>query len=103
MTKLLHGPSDILPYRVQWDGTAELNDASDNDDGWLQSRTISNSQWIPPTGMTVVSSNNDTVAAWCTLRNDSAPKGATRTLINRITTNDGLVEDAIFELKIEDY
>ena len=54
-------PDDTDLYWVVWCDEAGVNDASANDHGELQGETISTSTWTADTGITIESSNTNSV------------------------------------------
>jgi len=71
-------PGALLDYTVDW----EL---------WLSSDTIATSSWSADTGITVVTSTNDTTSATVWLSGGTA--GTVYDVVNRIVTAGGRTDD----------
>ncbi len=74
-------PNGVAIYTIDWDT-------------WLTSvngGTISTSTWLVPTGLTSIAETN--TATTTTIKLSGGTAGVTYTLVNRITTSAGLIED----------
>ena len=85
--KMLKDPDAILDYRVDWTE-------------WLNGDTISNSQWIVPSEMTLQSSTNDATSATAWL--SGGVVGSSHDVTNRITTAAGRTDDRTITFHIQE-
>lgn len=81
-------PSSTLDYGVDWSN-------------WLATgEEITSSQWIIPTGLTLVSESNSTTAASVFIRGGVADR--TYVITNRIETNQSRIDDRSMMIKCEE-
>ena len=92
-------PDASLIYTFDWANDGP-NDASQDDDGWLQSATIATSSFVVPTGLTnVIDTNDDTTAS---IKLSGGRVGKIYIVTNRITTDGGEGDDRSIEIKIKE-
>ena len=91
-------PDAILLYTFDWANSGP-NDASLDDDGWLQSATISSSSFVlSSSDITNVIDTNDTTTA--TVKLSGGKDGKTYIVTNRIVTNGGETEDRSIQINV---
>jgi hypothetical protein len=90
-------PDATLIYMFDWANDGP-NDASLDDDGWLQSATISSSSFVlSSTDLTnVIDTNDDTTAS---IKLSGGKHGKDYTVTNRVVTNGGETEDRSIKIK----
>ena len=81
-------PNATLPYSVDWGAN------------WLGSDTIADSSWTVPAGLTQVSSSFTTKIATVVISGGTS--GQSYTLVNRITTALGYIDDRSIQVVIQD-
>lgn len=84
MTTFLKDPDAVLDYQLDW---------SD----WLDSDTISTSEWIVPAGITNDSDTETTTTTTIWLSGGTA--GTIYSLVNRIVTAGGRTQDQTIKIK----
>ncbi len=90
-------PNATLIYTFDWANNGP-NDASQDDDGWLQSATISTSTFILPSDLTNVTDTNTTTTA--SIKISGGRNGKNYIVTNRIVTDGGETEDRSIEIKV---
>lgn len=79
-------PDAILDFEINWTD-------------WLAGRTITNSTWTAPAGITIQSSSNNATIAGVKLSGGTWAQNYE--LVNHIVTNDGLQQDGSITIKIQ--
>ena len=92
-------PDASLIYTFDWANNGP-NDASLDDDGWLQSAVISNSTFVLHADLTNVTDTNDDTTA--SIKISGGRNGKNYTVTNRITTDGGEIEDRSIEIKVRE-
>ena len=104
-------PNEIKPYHVVWCDKDGTNDGSANDDGELQSATISTSTWTVPTGLTEQSSNKNAVTikgvsylinTVATIWVSGGTAGNDYDVLNRVVLSDGRTLDKTITIPVRD-
>lgn len=88
MASYIKDPNALLDYKLNWSL-------------WLDGQdTISNSNWIVPTGLTLEANvfDNTTATAWLS----GGELNKTYKVVNRINTQAGRVEDRTITIRIRD-
>lgn len=92
-------PDASLVYTFDWANNGP-NDASLDDDGWLQSAIITNSVFVVPADLTkLIDSSTDTSAS---VKISGGRHGKNYIVTNRITTDGGEIEDRSIEIKVRE-
>ena len=92
-------PDASLVYTFDWANNGP-NDASQDDDGWLQSAVITNSVFVVPTDLTkLIDSSTDTTAS---VKISGGRNGKNYIVTNRITTDGGEIEDRSIEIQVRE-
>lgn len=90
-------PDASLVYAFDW-ANGGPNDATADDDGWLQSAVIVTSVFVVPTGLTnLVESNNDTTAS---VKISGGKEGKNYIVTSRVTTDLGETDDRSIRIKV---
>ena len=90
-------PDASLVYAWDW-ANGGPNDASADDDGWLQAAVIVSSSFILPADLTnIIDSNDDTTAS---IKISGGKEGKKYIVTNRITTDLGETDDRSIELRV---
>ena len=92
-------PNAILIYTFDWANNGP-NDASQDDDGWLQGAAISTSTFILPSDLTNVTDINTTTTA--SIKISGGRNGKNYTVTNRIVTDGGETEDRSIRIKVRE-
>lgn len=90
-------PDAILIYTFDWANDGP-NDGTLDDDGWLQSATISTSTFVVPADLTNVIDTNDTTTA--SIKLSGGKNGKDYIVTNRIVTNGGETEDRSIQVNV---
>jgi hypothetical protein len=97
LKKFVKDPDASLVYAFDW-ANGGPNDASLDDDGWLQSAVITAASFVVPTGLTnVVDSFNDTTAS---VKLSGGKEGKNYIITNRVTTDLGETDDRSIEIRV---
>jgi hypothetical protein len=90
-------PDASLVYAFDW-ANGGPNDASLDDDGWLQSAVITTAVFVVPAGLNnVVDSFNDTTAS---VKLSGGKEGKNYIVTNRVTTDLGETDDRSIEIRV---
>ena len=90
-------PDASLIYAFDW-ANGGPNDASADDDGWLQGAVITASSFILPTDLTnLIDTNDDTTAS---IKISGGKEGKNYTVANRISTDGGETDDRSIRIKV---
>ena len=90
-------PDAILIYTFDWVNNGP-NDGGLDDDGWLQSATISTSTFVVPADLTNVIDTNTTTTA--SIKLSGGKNGKDYIVTNRIVTNGGETEDRSIQINV---
>ena len=99
LKSFIKDPDASLIYTFDWANNGP-NDASQDDDGWLQGAIINASTFVVPSGLTnVIDSFADTTAS---IKLSGGRVGKSYIVTNRITTDGGETEDRSIEIKVRE-